>query len=600
VAGGWWLVAGGWWLEEKHMRRIVIGSAGIVASALFVVATAGRPHAQTPADLVLVNGRVLTVDANDSVAQAIAIAGGKIVAVGTSDQIRARIGSQTQVIDLGGRTATPGLIDTHVHFSEAAALFTVDLSDVAVKKMDDVVQRVAARVAKARPGEWVSGNGWDEGKLAERRYITAADLDTVSPDNPVWLEQTTGHYGVANSYALKLAEVRKDTKDPPAGTIDRDAQGNPTGVMKESAAGLITRLIPPYTREQQKEGIARLIQDFNKEGMTGAKDPGIGQQKWELYQELLKEGKLTVRLFALWSGSRNGQGADQVLARVLAQPKPPASFGDGVLISGGVKMFMDGSGGARTAWMHEDWNKNFNEKDTGNPGYPSIDPDAYRRIVIDLHNAGIHVSTHAIGDRAIDWVVDTYDLALKAKPTRGLRHGIIHDNTPTDHAIDVTARLQKDYDAGYPESQSEFMWWIGDNYAANLGPQRGLRLSPFRTYLQRGIRWAGGSDYPVTPFPARYGLWSSVARTTLNATYGATPFGMKEAVDIKTALRSYTAWAAHQLFLDDRIGSIEVGKDADVAVWDRDLYTIPADRLKDLQCEMTLFKGTIVYRGEGR
>ena len=582
------------------MRRIVIGSAGIVASALFVVATAGRPHAQTPADLVLVNGRVLTVDANDSVAQAIAIAGGKIVAVGTSDQIRARIGSQTQVIDLGGRTATPGLIDTHVHFSEAAALFTVDLSDVAVKKMDDVVQRVAARVAKARPGEWVSGNGWDEGKLAERRYITAADLDTVSPDNPVWLEQTTGHYGVANSYALKLAEVRKDTKDPPAGTIDRDAQGNPTGVMKESAAGLITRLIPPYTREQQKEGIARLIQDFNKEGMTGAKDPGIGQQKWELYQELLKEGKLTVRLFALWSGSRNGQGADQVLARILAQPKPPASFGDGVLISGGVKMFMDGSGGARTAWMHEDWNKNFNEKDTGNPGYPSIDPDAYRRIVIDLHNAGIHVSTHAIGDRAIDWVVDTYDLALKAKPTRGLRHGIIHDNTPTDHAIDVTARLQKDYDAGYPESQSEFMWWIGDNYAANLGPQRGLRLSPFRTYLQRGIRWAGGSDYPVTPFPARYGLWSSVARTTLNATYGATPFGMKEAVDIKTALRSYTAWAAHQLFLDDRIGSIEVGKDADVAVWDRDLYTIPADRLKDLQCEMTLFKGTIVYRGEGR
>jgi predicted amidohydrolase YtcJ len=215
---------------------------------------------------------------------------------------------------------------------------------------------------------------------------------------------------------------------------------------------------------------------------------------------------------------------------------------------------------------------------------------------VDLHTAGIHVSTHAIGDRAIDWVLDTYELALTRKPTKGLRHGIIHDNTPTDHAIAVTARLQKEYDAAYPESQSEFMWWIGDNYAGNLGPARGLRLSPFRTYLQKGIRWAGGSDYPVTPYPARYGLWSSVARKTLNGTYGATPFGLQESVDIKIALRSYTAWAAHQLFLDDRIGSIEVGKDADIAVWDRDPYTAPTDSLKDMRCELTLFRGNIVYR----
>lgn len=577
-------------------RKQGIGFA-VSAVALCVLATL-RTQAQTPADLVLVNGRVLTVDAADSVAQAVAITGGKIVAVGTSDQIRARVGSQTQVIDLRGRAATPGLIDTHVHFSEAAALFTLDLSDVAVRKMDDVLQRVAVQVAKTKPGEWVSGNGWDEGKLAERRYITAADLDKVSPDNPVWLEHTTGHYGVANSYALKMAEVRRETRDPPAGTIDRDAQGNPTGVMKEAATGLVTRLVPPYTRAQQKEGIARLIQDFNKEGMTGAKDPGIGQQKWDLYQELLEEGKLTVRMFALWSGSRNGQGAQQVMARVLAQPKPPASFGDGVLISGGVKMFMDGSGGARTAWMHEEWNKNFTEKDAGNLGYPSIDPDAYRRIVFDLHNAGIHVSTHAIGDRAIDWVVDTYDLALKAKPAKGLRHGIIHDNTPTDHAIEVTARLQRDYDAAYPESQSEFMWWIGDNYAGNLGPQRALRLTPFQTYVRKGIRWAGGSDYPVTPFPARYGLWSSVARQALNGTFGKTPFGMKESVNIKVALRSYTAWAARQIFLEDRIGSIEVGKDADIAVWDRDPYTVPTDSLRDMRCQLTLFRGKVVYSSE--
>ena len=582
------------------MRRFLIVPVGLLAIA-WLAGTRAAPgtSAQTAADLVLLNGKVLTVDASDAIAQAVAIAGGKIIAVGSNEAVRARTGSGTQVVDLRGRTVTPGLIDTHVHFSEVNALYSVDLSDVAVRSLADVLKRVADQVARTKPGEWVRGSGWDEGKLAERRYITAADLDKVAPNNPVWLTHTTGHYGVGNTYALKMAEVRKDTNDPPAGTIDRDAQGDPTGVMKESATGLVTRLIPPFTREQQKEGLVAMVRDFNKEGMTAAKDPGIGQQKWELYQELLTEGRLTVRMFALWAGARRVEDAAQVLARVRANPRPPASLGDGVLWSGGVKMYMDGSGGARTAWMHDDWNKNFTEKDAGNVGYPATPPDAYRRIVTELHNAGVHVSTHAIGDHAIDWVVDTYDQALAAKPTRGLRHGIIHDNTPSDHAIEVTARLQKEFDAGYPEAQAEFIWWIGDNYAANLGPARALRLSPLRTFVNKGIKWAGGSDYGVTPFPARYGLWASVARRTLNATYGPTPFGVKESIDIKTALRSYTMWAAHQVFLDDRIGSIEVGKDADIAVWDRDLYSVPTDDLKDLKCELTVFRGKVVYRASG-
>ncbi len=570
--------------------------AALAGIGLTLGAAARSQPSPASADLVLTNGAVLTVDPRDSVAEAVAISGGRIVAVGTSAQIKAHIGSATQVVDLAGRAVTPGLIDSHVHFSGADALFSVDLSDIAVKSMNDVLQRVAAQVAKLKPGEWVRGRGWDEGKLAERRYITAADLDKVAPNNPVWLMHTTGHYGVANSYAMKMAEVRRETMDPPAGTIDRDAAGNPTGVMKEAATGLITPIVPPMTREQQKAGLLRIIEDFGREGMTGAKDPGIGEIKWELYRELLQEGKLTVRVFALWSGARRLADGPAVLARVQKQPRPPASQGDGMLISGGVKMFMDGSGGARTAWMYDDWSKDFTGRDTGNSGYPSTPPDEYRQLATTLHRACIHVSTHAIGDRAIDWVVDTYDQMLKATPTPGLRHGIIHGNTPTDHAIDVMARLQRDFDSGYPEAQAPFLWWIGDNYAANLGPARARRLKPFRTFVQKGVKWGAGSDFQVTPFPARLGLWSSVVRQTLNATHGATPFGTDESIDIRTAVRSYTMWAAHTMFLDDRVGSIEVGKDADLAVWDRNPYTIPSADLKDMRCEMTFVRGRMVYR----
>ena len=580
-------------MSTHSIRRVVL-----VAAFGMGVVWPVEPRSQAPsaADMVLVNGTVITVDPGDSLAEAVAIAGEKIVAVGTTAAIKSRIGSATAVIDLGGRTVTPGLIDTHVHFSGADALFTVDLSDPAIKTIDEVRRRVAEHVKRLKPGEWVRGRGWDEGKYTEKRYVTAADLDAVAPNNPVWLVHTTGHYGVANSYALKMAEVRRDTKDPPAGTIDRDAQGAPTGVMKEAAMGLVSRLVPPLTREQQKQGLIKIIEDFNKEGMTGAKDPGIGAAKWELYQELLREGRLTVRVFALWSGARRLEDRAPVLARVQAEPRRLGLDAGGMLISGGVKMFMDGSGGARTAWMYSDWNRNLTDVDTGNVGYPATPPDVYRQIVTELHDAGVHVSTHAIGDRAIDWVVETYDRALQAKPTRGLRHGIIHANTPTDRAIDTMARLQRDFDAGYPESSASFLWWIGDNYAGNLGRARNVRLKPFQTYRAKQIQWSGGSDYPVTPYPARYGLWASVARETLSGTYGPTPFGLAESVDIRTALRSYTTWAARAMFLEDRIGSIEVGKEADLAVWDRNPYVALPAALKEMRCELTIVRGKIVYR----
>src|SRR3984957_1712227 len=553
--------------------------------------------AQAP-DLILIHGKILTVDAKDSIAQAVAIRQGKIIAVGSDDQIAKLGGPQTKLIDLQGKTATPGLIDTHAHLAAGGyeELYEVGLSDAAT--ISDVVNRVQTAAAKLKPGEWLTGAGWDEGKLAERRYVLASDLDKAAPHNPVWLMHTTGHYGVANHEALRLAHINAESKDPPAGTIDRDAHGAPTGVLKEAAMDPVLKLIPDPTPEQLRNGILHMVDTLHREGMTAVKDPDIGQPTWDAYRQLQEEKKLTVHVCVLWHGGTTLESAQATLARIQALPRPPDSLGDGNLVSCGAKLYMDGSGGGRTAWVYKEWNIHSTGIDQGNYGYPSIDPEVYRQMVRLFHQAGVSVGTHAIGDRAIDWVVDTYAQVLKEKPTSGLRHSIIHANMPTDHAIETIAFLQKNYDAGFPETQPAFTWWIGDTYAGNFGPERALRLNPYHTYESRAILWAAGSDYAVTPLPARFGLWASVERETAKGVYGKQPFGTAEAVDVHTALRSYTAWAAQQLFLDSKIGSIEPGKEADIAVWDKDMYTIPSAGLRNLKCEMTIYNGQVVYRAE--
>jgi predicted amidohydrolase YtcJ len=578
--------------QVNRRTRLRRGSFLLAAVTLCL---GGIAHAALPPQLILFHGRILTVDAQDSIAEAVAIRDGKIIAIGADRDILRLADATTRRIDLQGRTATPGLIDSHAHIADGGVeeLYHVHLSDVST--IAEVVQRVQAGISGLKPGEWLQGDGWDEGKLAERRYVTAADLDRVSPNNPVWLMHTTGHYGVANSAALRLAKITQASKDPPAGTIDRDAQGNPSGVLKEAAKDAVLELIPPPTAQQQRDGILKSIDDLHREGMTGVKDPAIGQPVWDAYRELLREGKLSEHICVLWYAGSTLASAQKALASILAQPKPPQSLGDGRLMSCGAKIFMDGSGGARTAWMTEEWHKNSTEIDRGNFGYPSTDPQVYRQMVRLFHKAGVHVGTHAIGDRAIDWVVDTYAQVLDETPTSGLRHSIIHANIPSDHAIRTMADLEKRYDAAYPEAQAPFMWWIGDTYAGNFGPQRSARLVPLNTFLKSGIRWGGGSDYSVTPLPARYGLWASVERETLKGTFGAHPFGSAESVDIHAALRSYTAWGARQLFLEDRIGSLEIGKEADIAVWDRDMYSIPSQDLRNLKCTMTLLHGEVVF-----
>ena len=320
----------------------------------------------------------------------------------------------------------------HFVYGGLNRLLQIDLSYPNAASIGDVVDKVQARSEQAAAGEWVQGAGWDEGKFAELRYVYAADLDPVTPDRPVWLYHTMGHYGTANSVALALAGITKDTPDPPGGTIDRLPDGTPSGVLKENAMGLATSLMPEPTAAQTREAIRQMARAFNAEGMTGLKDPGIGLgpgsdalDVWRAYQDVLAEGELTVRVVALWESPPTMEGARKLAARIEPFSRPYVSTGDDRLISGGIKIFADGSGGARTAWIWDDWNKNRTDIDKGNRGYPAIDADLLREQIEFYHDAGLHMGVHAVGDRAIDWVVDSYLSALDKHPRRG--------SAPFDH-----------------------------------------------------------------------------------------------------------------------------------------------------------------------
>jgi len=301
-----------------------------------------------------------------------------------------------------------------------------------------------------------------------------------------------------------------------------------------------------------------------------------------------------VRAAMLWSGAETVEEAQALADKITPFTDPSSKAKSDMLWSQGVKLFIDGVQDASTHWSWEEHWIDFTEVNEGWYGMPVIDPDLYRQLVKVYHDAGLQVQTHSIGDRAIDWVLESYKVACEDNPIYGLRHGIIHCDLPTDWALATLPMMQQCYDAGYVYTNPDFMWWT-EIIAAAMGPEMSLREMPYKTYGELGIHYGFGTDWPVDPLDSKYSIWSAMTRDTLIGLFGDHPFGTDECIDVHAALKAATRSNAYLLYMEDEIGSIEVGKYADIAVWDTDWYCATTDEIKAANCELTMLGGEVVY-----
>ncbi len=565
----------------KHWLRI-IGTFVIFGLSLSGVRLEAAGCAG--ADLVVQHAHLITMDSSRRTASAMAVRNGTIIAVGSDPEISPCIDARTKVLDLAGRTVLPGLIDVHTHailWAEGVLRNEIDLTYPAVKSIPNVIAAVEKRVASATPGVWITGTGWDDAKLAERRYITRQDLDAISPNNPVYLEHITGHLGVANSVALKLTGISPDSPNPRGGVIEHDDKGELTGIVKDNAMRLVGEKIPGDLPELFVKAAELASNSAAEVGLTTIHDIWDGvrpfSQEIRGYQQLHQRGDLKIRVL-MAPGVATLSDAEE-----LARMGIHTGFGDDHLKFGAVKMFSDGGMGARTAAIYPPAPVGQPES---NLGLLIWKPEDLQKAQYILASAGWQLSTHAIGDRAIDEVLDGYATTVKKLNLQDPRFRIIHCGISTPK---ILQRLQEQHIV--VDADPAFVYWIG-SYFERYGPDRARWAYPTKSYFDRGVVAGAGSDTPVTPISPWWGLWAAVVRQEVNSGKVLAP---EERVTVMQALEMYTRNGAFAGFEEKQKGSLEVGKFADFIVIDRDVLAVPTDELKQVRVLRTFVDGQSVY-----
>jgi predicted amidohydrolase YtcJ len=533
--------------------------------------------AQAPADLVLVNGKIWTVDDKRPEVEAVAVLGNRIAAVGSNEEIRKWIGANTKVIDLQGKRVTPGFNDSHVHFLDGGmGLASVQLRYA--RTPEEFRDRIRDFAAKQPKGRWILNGNWDHENWTPPALPTRRLIDAVTPDNPVFINRLDGHMCLANSLALKLAGVTRETPDPPGGTIVRDAGGEPTGVLKDAAMSYVTKVIPNPSEDVMAEAIRAALAYAAENGVTSVQDMSASPDVFGVYQRLLANGELTARVYGVQPLSDWGR---------LARVGICAGFGNDKLKIGGLKGFADGSLGSTTALFFEPYLDAPNT--TGLPSDEMFPEGKMLNNIIGADKAGLQIAVHAIGDKANKAILDMFAEVVKRNGARDRRLRI-------EHAQHLRPEEIKRFGAERVIASMQPYHAIDDGrWAENrIGPNRAKGTYAFRSLLDAGATLAFGSDWFVAPMEPLMGIYAAVTRRTLD---GKRPQGWvpEQKITVAEAVRAYTMGSAYASGDEKLKGSIEAGKLADLVVLSDDIFKIDPIQIEKVKVVTTIFDGKVIY-----
>ena len=563
--------------------RITLIVALSLAPSLFAQNAPEKPKA----DIIFTHGNIYTgsVDPTSLVAgkraEAIAVRGDLILAVGTRDEVLKTKGPDTKIVDLGGHFVMPGFNDAHLHLA-AAGLEKRTVNLVGVKTLDEFRERVQAAVEKAEPGAWIVGAGWDETLWPVKVLPTRWDLDEVSSGHPIYLDRVDGHIGVANTRALQLASITVASKQPQGGKIDRDEAGTPNGILRETARDAIRAVIPKPDHDDRRAAIEAALADLASHGVTSAQDNSTWED-FQIYEELEKAGKLTARI-SEWLPFD-----DTVENLNKKRDSHPAS--DNMLHTGMLKGFMDGSLGSKTAALLAPYND-----DPKNSGLPQYDPDKLNAMTKERVLAGYQIGFHAIGDKGVQMALDAFAEAEKAakdgkvKAADGgtdYRLRIEHAQVTTPLEI-VRFKQLKVIASMQPSHLLTDMNWA----ESRLGPQRAAHSYAWAEFLKRGVLLAFGTDYPVEPATPFRGLYAAITRQSEN---GKKSYYPDQKIGIEEAIAAYTTGSAYAEFAEKQKGKLEPGMLADLVVLDRDITSVLPAKVLETQVLRTVVGGNTVY-----